>query len=150
MADVRAEEAALDLSGLPPEEALARLVRFTFDHHAAHPDFIRLVMVANIHEAQHIRRSERIRAINRSAIETLEQLRARGVAAGCFSPDVSALALHWHISALSFFNVSNRPSFTVLFGEEGDTAPPAGLAPQILREQCVLGVLAVARGQAAP
>ena len=34
----------------PLDEALARLVEFTFDHHHEHEDFIRMVMIENIHK----------------------------------------------------------------------------------------------------
>ena len=46
---VRLQEAELQLNHLAPIEALSRLVRFTFCHHAKNPDFIRLVMIENIH-----------------------------------------------------------------------------------------------------
>ena len=32
-----------------PIEALRLLAAFTFEHHSKHPDFIRLVMIENIH-----------------------------------------------------------------------------------------------------
>ena len=37
----------------------ARLAELTFDHHEAHPDFIRLVSIENIHRGEHIARSSR-------------------------------------------------------------------------------------------
>src|SRR5687767_860481 len=40
---MRDAEQALRLEALPPGEALRRLVEVTFDHHAAHPEFVRLV-----------------------------------------------------------------------------------------------------------
>ncbi|BBI54709.1 hypothetical protein HORIV_71300 [Vreelandella olivaria] len=49
---VRLQEAELDLDHLAPLEALSRLVRFTFCHHAKNPDFIRLVMIENIHHGR--------------------------------------------------------------------------------------------------
>lgn len=135
-ADVRAREKALELEGMSPTEALKALVRFTFDHHAAHGEFIRLVMVENIHDAEHIRQSTLIREINHVAIAILEGILTRGIETGVFADNVSALALHWHISALSFFHVSNHPSFSVLFGEEFNI-----LSASHLREQCVSSVL---------
>lgn len=137
-ADVRSKEKALDLEGLTPVEALKTLVRFTFDHHDAHPEFIRLVMVANIHDAEHIRQSTRIRDINLGAISLLRRIVERGVADGSFTSNINPLALHWHISALSFFHVSNRPSFSVLFGEDFSS-----LGTARLREQSVASVLSV-------
>lgn len=140
--DMRAREAALTLDSDDPVTALAELVRFTFDHHAAHPEFIRLVMTENIHDARHIRNSSRILDINRTAIEKLQNIHARGVATGQFSPEVTALELHWNISALAFFHVSNQPTFSVLFEE-----PFGAFDQKKLRELCVKAVLGAASGK---
>ena len=116
-AKVRAGEEALDLAGLPPDEALARLVAFTFDHHRANPDFIRMVMIENIHHADFLARSEVVRGLNSAAIARLADIIRRGEAKGLFRPGLDPVALHWKISALSFFNVSNQPTFSALFGD---------------------------------
>ena len=116
-AKVREGEAALDLEGLPPTEALSRLVAFTFDHHRAHPDFIRLVMIENIHQADYLDKSDVIRTVNTAAIDRLADIIRRGQAEGVFRDGLDPVALHWKISALSFFNVSNRPTFSALFGK---------------------------------
>ncbi len=115
--EVRAGEEALDLGNLPPADALRKLVEFTFDHHSQHPDFIRLVMIENIHNAHYLDRSPVIKALNKAAIERLEQIYRRGLAEGVFRPGIKPLELHWHISALSFFNVSNRATFSQIFGD---------------------------------
>lgn len=54
---VREGEQKLNLEHLPPVEALTRLVEFTFDHHSSNPDFIRLVMIENIHHGAHLDQS---------------------------------------------------------------------------------------------
>src|SRR3546814_11922460 len=56
---VREGEAKLDTEGLPPMDALRRLVEFTFDHHHQHEEFIRMVMIENIHNGQYLDRSDR-------------------------------------------------------------------------------------------
>jgi AcrR family transcriptional regulator len=116
-AKVREGEEDLDLGGLPPDEALAKLVGFTFDHHRKNPEFIRMVMIENIHHASYLNQSEAIRGMNVSAIDKLADIIRRGQAAGVFRADLDPVELHWHISALSFFNVSNRPTFSAVFGE---------------------------------
>ena len=113
---VRKGEIELNLEGLPPLDALGRLVSFTFDHHRKHPDFIRMVMIENVHHAEHLRASKIITSLNAGAISRLEGLIARGEASGDFRPGLDAMQLHWQISALSFFNVSNQPTFSALFG----------------------------------
>lgn len=114
---VREGEGNLDLDVLPPCEALQRLVAFTFDHHRKNPDFIRMVMIENVHHADYLRQSKIIRDMNAGAISRLEKLIARGEASGDFRSGVDATELHWQISALSVFNVSNRPTFSALFGK---------------------------------
>ncbi|MCA2010947.1 alpha/beta hydrolase fold domain-containing protein [Cereibacter sphaeroides] len=146
-ARVRAGEEALDLDHLPPAEALRALVEFTFDHHRSNPDFIRLVMIENVHKAENLRASGLISRVNAGAISKLDRICARGVADGLFREDVTPLELHWHISALSFFNVSNRPSFSESFGDAlfGDAGQ------QRLRAQSVDAVLRfMRRDDAAP
>jgi AcrR family transcriptional regulator len=114
---VRSGEEALDLTDLPADEALAKVVAFTFDHHRANPDFIRMVMIENIHKARFLQRSDKIRTKNRGAIETLAGIIAKGQQAGLFRKDLDPVELHWQISALSFFNVSNRHTFGSQYGE---------------------------------
>jgi AcrR family transcriptional regulator len=114
---VREGEAMLDTAGLPPIEALRRLVEFTFDHHHQHEEFIRMVMIENIHHGRHMQSSETIRQLNRPAIVALEGVLLRGQKRGIFREGIDALELHWQISALSFFNVSNVATFSFIFGD---------------------------------
>ena len=115
---VREGESKLDIAGLGPLEALRKLVEFTFDHHHKHEDFIRMVMIENIHHGEFLEKSKAIRTLNVTAIDTIEKLYARGLAEGLFRPDLDPIELHWQISALCFFNVSNRATFSKLFGRD--------------------------------
>lgn len=115
---VRKGEADLNLEGLQPTEALQRLVEFTFDHHRDNAEFIKLVMIENIHHGRYMQNIETLSQTNTTAIKQLERICEAGKAAGLFREDVSALALHWQISAMSFFNVSNRATFEINFGDD--------------------------------
>jgi AcrR family transcriptional regulator len=112
---MRATEATLDLQDLPPIEALERLVGFTFDHHDSHEGFIRLVMIENIHNGVFLAKSQVIQKLNVTAIDTVRALYDRGVNAGIFRAGLDPIELHWQISALCFFNVSNRATFSKIF-----------------------------------
>ncbi|WP_217899035.1 TetR/AcrR family transcriptional regulator [Oceanicola sp. 22II-s10i] len=136
---VREGEATLDLDHLPPREALAKLVAFTFDHHRENPDFIRMVMIENIHNAEHLAASEVIRDLNVAAIEKLAVICRRGQAQGVFRAGIDPLSLHWQISAFSFFNVSNRPTFSAIFG----AALFEDAAQTTLRQQIVEAILGI-------
>ena len=112
---MRATEAKLDLQDLPPLDALKRLAGFTFDHHNSHEAFIRLVMIENIHHGEFLAKSQVIQKLNVTAIDTVRGLYDRGVKAGTFRPGLDPVDLHWQISALCFFNVSNRATFSKIF-----------------------------------
>lgn len=113
---MRHAEDQLDLASLAPVEALRRLTEFTFDHHRNTESFVRLVMTENVHRARHMGRSASIAGENSSAIRLIEDIYARGCTAGLFREGLTALELHWHISALCYFNVSNRATFSRIFG----------------------------------
>jgi AcrR family transcriptional regulator len=117
-AQVRAGEAKLDIAGLSPVDGLKRLVEFTFDHHHQHEDFIRMVMIENIHHGQYLERSSVVRDLNVTAIAHIRDLYERGVGAGQFRAGLDPLEIHWQISALCFFNVSNRATFSQLFARD--------------------------------
>ena len=118
---VREGEGKLDVDGLLPLDALRRLVEFTFDHHHKHEPFIRMVMIENIHHGEYLERSKTISGLNVTAIDTIEKVYARGVEEGLFRPSLDPLELHWQISALCFFNVSNRATFSKIFGQDVGT-----------------------------
>ncbi|WP_320199013.1 TetR family transcriptional regulator [Agrobacterium sp. rho-13.3] len=137
-ARVRGGESDLELDDLDPVAALDKLCRFTFDHHRRNPAFIRMVMIENVHHGRHMQLSETIRELNRPAIKALESVLSRGQTQGIFRNGVNALELHWQISALSFFNVSNVATFSFIFGdslftENGQEALSRHVADMVLR-----------------
>lgn len=119
---VRQGEGQLDIEHLPPLDALKRLVEFTFDHHRQHESFIRMVMIENIHHGEFLERSKTIRQLNVTAIDHIKKLYARGVKEGLFRKNLDPIELHWQISALCFFNVSNRATFSKIFGRDFGSA----------------------------
>jgi AcrR family transcriptional regulator len=118
---VRDGEAKLDTDGLPPLDALRKLVEFTFDHHRQHEEFIRMVMIENIHHGEYLERSEIIREVNKKAIDHIARIYHRGVSDGIFRPGIDPIDLHWEVSALCFFNVSNRATFSKIFDRDLDS-----------------------------
>jgi AcrR family transcriptional regulator len=90
---IRDAESALGLDGLPPEQAVRRLAEFTFDYDHAHPEFVRLVAVENIHHARHLRKSARIRSVNARIIGTIERILKRGRRQRVFAATVRAVGV---------------------------------------------------------
>jgi len=112
---IRRTEGDLQLDNLPPEDALRRLVEFTFDHHAGNEAFIRIVMNENIERGKYLSQSQIIEDLNVPAIEAIGRIYERGRVAGVFREGLDPIDLHASISALTFFNVSNQYSFGRIF-----------------------------------
>lgn len=115
---MRAIEAGLNLDDLPPMQALQKLVEFTYDHHRDNEDFIRLVMNENIQRGDYLRQSQSIQQLNSQAIESVRSLYERGLAQEVFRPGLTPVDIHSAISAFTFFNVSNRHTFGVIFQDK--------------------------------
>ncbi|MDQ8703915.1 TetR/AcrR family transcriptional regulator [Streptomyces sp. LHD-70] len=115
---IRRQEQQLDVEGLEPVAAIRRLAELTFDHHEAHPDFIRLVSIENIHEAEHIASAPSLGDLNSPAIEVLSRILDEGRAQGVFTAEVDAVDLHALISSFCFFRVANRHTFQALFARD--------------------------------
>ncbi len=134
---MRAIESDLHLDDLPPMEALQKLVTFTYDHHRDNEDFIRLVMNENIQRGDYLRQSKNIQSLNSNAIESVQSVYARGVVQGVFRPGLDPVDIHSAISAFTFFNVSNRHTFGLIFKDKASQ----GKAETLKREQVVELVL---------
>ncbi len=120
--DIRAIEAGLALDDLDPEAALRTLVGSMFDYEDAHPDFVRLIAIENIHQAAFLSRLPTIQQVNAGVIASLEGILGRGRAQGVFRRTADAVDIHLMISALCFYRVSNRHTFGVLFGRDLNAA----------------------------
>ena len=121
-AHIRQIDTSLDLDSMPPTEGLRELVRVTFDYHNTHQDFVRLVMNENIHHGAHIAHIGNIKTRSRIIIAMLQKLISRGVEAGSMRVGLDPVELHMSISALCFFNVSNRYTFARIFHRDLDSA----------------------------
>lgn len=113
--DIRSTENRLHLTELAPEEAIRRLVEFTFDHHDRNVDFVRIVSVENIHNAEYVKRSDAIKAMNTTLLDSLNVILQRGAQAGIFRPGLEALDVHLLLTSFCFYRVSNRHTLGEMF-----------------------------------
>lgn len=115
---MRDAEAAQDFRGLAPADALRRLVELTFDHHANHPEFVRLVSTENINEARVVAASPTIRTRNATVLGILGAILEHGAREGLFRQGLDALDVHLLISSFCFYRVSNRHTLRAIFGRD--------------------------------
>jgi AcrR family transcriptional regulator len=135
---IREREVAANFEAKPADQALRAHIEHTFDYHAGHPEFARLVMNENIHHAEHLKHVPGIGERNKRVIASLQTIIDKGVAAKMFRADIDPVDLHMSISALCFFNVSNRYTFSTIFNR--DIGAPKAMAKR--RAQVVEMVLA--------
>lgn len=119
---IRHSERQLNLADIPPVEAMVQLVESTFDYHADHPDFIRIICMENMQHGRFIQQSALLRDVNRSALTLLEDILHRGQQKQLFSKQVNARDVHRLMSSFSFHYVANSYSFSMLFEENEDPA----------------------------
>src|SRR5215468_3407188 len=88
--EIRAQERALNLEGLPPQQAIRKLIESSFDHLAAHPDFILLLNDENRGGARHVRGSHKLEAMHSPLVSMVGKILSEGVKAGTFRRGISA------------------------------------------------------------
>ncbi|MGE1562293.1 TetR family transcriptional regulator [Pantoea septica] len=115
---IRQHEIGLNLAAMEPELAMSKLVEASFDYHASHPDFIRLVCTENLLRGRYISQSPRIKALNRSALNVLDDILARGQQQGVFIREVETIDVHRLISSICVHHVSNRYTFNAIFSPD--------------------------------
>ncbi len=115
---IRQLEEAVDYDALSPIAALRKLVAFRFSYHEKNAHFVKLVLNENKNGAHHLARSDVIVQLNQVALATVDGIYARGVQERAFRPGISALEIHWQISAFCFYSVSNRSTFSKLFEQQ--------------------------------
>jgi TetR/AcrR family transcriptional regulator len=119
-AEIREKEKKLTLDALEPMEAMAKLVAFSFDYLAEHPEFIALLADENRNQGAHLRASERLQKMHSPFIDMLEATLKRGVAAGVFRADFDAINLYISIAGISYFFFSNNHTLSAIFGKALD------------------------------
>src|ERR1700752_4944693 len=116
--EIRAQERKLNLSGLPPDTAIRKLIESSFDHLAAHPDFILLLNDENRGGARHVRGSRKLEAMHSPLVRLVSKILSEGVKAGAFRRGISAVHLYISIAGLSYFFFSNTPTLSAIFGKD--------------------------------
>lgn len=112
----RDEENRVDVAGLQPREAIARLVAFNLRYTAAHPNFVALLNQENLHRAAYLNRSERVQALYTPLLSRIKDVLARGAAAGVFRGDADPMQLYVTMVALGHFYVANHHTLSTIFG----------------------------------
>ncbi len=116
--EIRAQERKLNLEGLPPDEAIKKLIESSFDHLAAHPDFIVLLNDENRGGARHVSGSRKLEAMHSPLVSMVSTILSPGVRAGVFRRGIDPVHLYISIAGLGYFFFSNTPTLSAIFGKD--------------------------------
>lgn len=124
--EIRLREQELDLSRLPAEEAMRRLVEFSFDFLFENPDFVRILSDENSHRGVHLNDGDSVGEMNRPIIELLGATLKRGVDDGVFRRGLDPLHVYLSFAGMAFFYFSNGHTLSRAFGR--DLLEPASVS----------------------
>lgn len=116
--DIRQHEAELSLDSLSANDAVLKLVEFTWDYYLKNPEFIRLLNSENQLKARHLKGSVETVAINQSWISISQRLLERGHVEGTIRANIDVMQLNINISALGFFYLINQSTLSILYQQD--------------------------------
>lgn len=112
---IREGERKLQTDGLPPEQAIRELVRFTLDHFVSKPWFISMLNTENLRGGETVRQIADVAEIQSPLIQKLGEILKRGAESGVFRDDVTPAEFYITIASLCYFPVSNRHTLRAVF-----------------------------------
>lgn len=114
----RTAELRLNLDTLSPEDAMRALVTFTFDSFIGDRTFINLLNSENLHNARHLKDSDRVREMHSPLIGMIQTILDKGVKAGWFRGGIDPAQLWISIAGVSYFYFSNIFTLSVILDRD--------------------------------
>lgn len=115
---IRESEKALRLEAVAPPEAIRRLVAFTWHYFLEHPEFLSLLNSENLHRAEHLKQSTKVRRMHSPLVAMIRAILDRGRRSGEFRDGVDAMQLYISIAGLAFFYLGNNYTLSAIFGRD--------------------------------
>lgn len=112
--DIRQSEEQLNLDALPPLQALHTLAQKSFEYHENNQEFSRLVLQENFQGGAMLSQISTTEQLRKAALDPVERILQRGVAQGLFAASVTAVDVHYLISAMSSFRIDHAATWRSL------------------------------------
>jgi len=116
--DMFEAEKNLQLDREDPIAALRQFFEFPLRYYVAHPEIITLLGTENLQKGKHIAKARPSEQFALPAIAIMQTIVDQGVAKGLFRPDVDCRKLYIAMTALGYFYVSNRYTFSTFLGHD--------------------------------
>ncbi len=115
---IRESEKALHLDAIAPPEAIRRLVAFTWNYFLEEPEFLSLLNSENMHRAEHLKASTKVRRMHSPFVAMIGDILERGRRSGEFRDGVDAVQLYISIAGLAYFYLANNFTLSAIFGRD--------------------------------
>jgi AcrR family transcriptional regulator len=115
---IRSAEAELRLTDLEPEQAVERLVAFTWDYFIAHPEFLSILSTENLHRAKFLKKLKRVLELHSPLVSMISDVLKRGSGQGAFRSDADPVYVYISIASLGIFYLSNRWTLSAIFARD--------------------------------
>ena len=115
---IRESEKLLRLDESAPDEAIRRLLAFTWNYYLEHPEFLNLLNSANLHQARHLKKSTKLRTMHSPFVAMLDDILERGRKKDMFRAGVDPVQLYISIAALCYFYLGNNYTLSAIFGRD--------------------------------
>ncbi|MTH65192.1 TetR family transcriptional regulator [Paracoccus shanxieyensis] len=115
---LRQAEAEAGFWDLPPPQAMAGLVRFTFDYMQAHPEFLGLVRIENMADGTQVGDMAVVHDRARQLFAAIDRVMARGLRAGDFGAECDPGLLYLTIIGLCTVHLTNRHTMGAVLGRD--------------------------------
>ena len=112
--DIRESEEMLNLDAMEPLQALHALAQKSFEYHEQNLEFTRLVLQENFQGGEMLGQISKTDLLRKAALEPVERILERGAKQGVFRSGISAVDVHYLISALSSFRVDHAATWRSL------------------------------------
>ena len=112
--DIRESEEMLNLDAMAPLQALHALAQKSFEYHEQNLEFTRLVLQENFQGGEMLGQISKTDLLRKAALEPVERILERGAKQGVFRSGISAVDVHYLISALSSFRVDHAATWRSL------------------------------------
>ncbi len=110
--DIYEAEQDLNLNLQDPVAALRKIIEFPLRYYVANPEVIVLLSTENLQKGKHIAKWPTAHQYSRPVIDILQGVIQEGQAQGVFKNDIDCKKLYIAITALGYFYVSNRYTFS--------------------------------------
>ena len=100
-----------------PVEALRQQVGFFWDYYVAHPEFVAILTIENLHKGKHAQQSRELSRLSATTVGVIQPIIEAGQQQGLFRHDVDINHVYLMIASLCYFYNSNQHTLSSFLGQ---------------------------------